>query len=592
MTDTRAEPVPWTEQTHTVHYAGGVARSGPLAVGQTNMIRCILRDDPVQINIHDVWPAPEHTSVERAVDALRVLVERHEALRTTFPHRHGELPVEQRVAADGTFHVTERAHRSLPGEQAPRHAESVARASRHGRFRLDRDFPLRITLLTRDGTVTQVALAASHAATDGTALAILHDEWRALVTGDALPAPDALAPLDLAAEETSPAGRRKSEASLRYWERVLRTAPQAMFAEPRLRSGDHDTAQLSLRSARAARALRAVTARTGSPAPTVLLAAWCTLAAHRAGQRTCVAAAPTSNRNRSGLARSVNTLSQDALLSLDMSGPTFDTVLRRTWGAALDAYRHSRFDSVRLWNMIDSVTRERGSRFARDVVFNDVSSVPATSVGTAAPDGDDEPRELSLTWGPEQQLPTRLLTFVHAVEPELRLSLWADPALFTRAETEDQLTGLVRLLEAAAHADVPLDRLTAVTGVRPATRDADWYRVDGCWISRTAVERAVSDAAGRLPAHAGVTHDPAGTGPDEDAHVLTAFVVAPPDGPAPTPHGIHTALMTQVAHRSELLAPSRYVIVRDAPHDPTDTAAWHRLPVLDEGNGRAPADAT
>ncbi|MEU6841778.1 condensation domain-containing protein [Streptomyces sp. NPDC046716] len=574
------------EHTHTVPYSAGVARRGPLALGQTNMIRCILRDDPVQINIHDVWPAPDGTSVAAALDALRVLVERHEALRTTFPHRPGDLPGEQHVASEGAFEVTERPHPALP-EAPHRYAEFVARRARHGRFRLDRDFPLRLTLLTHDGAVTHVALAASHAAVDGTALAILHDEWRTLVTGTTLAAPTARTPLDLAADETSAAGHRKSEASLGYWERVLRTAPQAMFAEPRLRAGDHSTAQLSLRSARAGRALRAVAARTGSPAPTVLLAAWCTLAAHRAGQRTCVAAAPTSNRNRSGLARSVTTLSQDALLSLDMSGPTFDAVLRRTWGAALDAYRHSRFDSVRLWQMIDSVTRERGSRFARDVVFNDVSSVPATSVGTAAVDRDDESHELTLVWGPEQDLPTRLLTFVHAIEPELRLSLWADSALFTREEAEAQLTGLVRLLEAVAHADVPLEDLTDVTGVRPAARDANWHRVDGCWISRTAVERAVSDAAGSLPAHVAVTDEPDGTGPEggNDSR-LVAFVAAAPDGRAATPGDLHTALMNQVALRSELLAPHHYVIVAHAPREATDTAAWHRLPVLTEGNGR------
>ncbi|WP_409062362.1 condensation domain-containing protein [Streptomyces sp. SYP-A7185] len=591
---------PWTEHTISVHYAAGTARRGPLAAGQTNMIRCILRDDPVQINIHDVWPAPPGTLVEHAVSALRTLVERHEALRTTFPHQPGELPREQQVAAHGSFDITVRAHAAYPDEPAD-YAQFVARDARRDRFRLDRDFPLRLTLLTRGGDLTHLALAASHAATDGTALAILHEEWRALVTGTALPAPDALAPLDLAAQETSPAGLRKSAASLRYWERVLRTAPQAMFAEPRLRAGDHRTAQLSLHSGRAGRALQAVTARTGSPAPTVLLAAWSTLAAHRAGQTTCVTAAPTSNRNRSHHARSVTTLSQDALLSLDVSGPTFDTVLRKAWGAALDAYRHSSFDSVRLWDMIDTVTHERGSRFARDVVFNDVSSVPATSVGTADAEPGTAVPDLSLTWGPEQELPTRLLTFVHAIEPALRLSLWADPALFTPEEAEGHLHGLVRLLEAAAHADVPLEDLTALTGVRPAQRDKHWHRVDGCWISRPALEQAISHVTGGLQVRVTVTDharaadgtepaEPTATStddPDPGRHGrrLTAFIVAP-HAPPPTPRGIHTALMTQVAARSELLAPQRYVIVRTPPCDRGDSTAWHQLPALIDGDGR------
>ncbi|MEE4425568.1 hypothetical protein V2J85_40620, partial [Streptomyces sp. DSM 41528] len=64
--------------TLTVSYAGGEARRGPLTMGQANMIRCILRDDPTHINIHDVWPVPEGTAPEAVVDALRTLTLRYE----------------------------------------------------------------------------------------------------------------------------------------------------------------------------------------------------------------------------------------------------------------------------------------------------------------------------------------------------------------------------------------------------------------------------------------------------------------------------------------------------------------------------------
>ncbi|NEE48191.1 condensation protein, partial [Streptomyces sp. SID8455] len=70
---------------------------------------------------------------------------------------------------------------------------------------------------------------------------------------------------------------------------------------------------------------------------------WCALVAHRAGQDSCVTAVPTANRFHPQVARSVTTTSQDALLHLDTGVPAFDALVARTWGAVLNAYRHSPF---------------------------------------------------------------------------------------------------------------------------------------------------------------------------------------------------------------------------------------------------------
>nr|WP_254047473.1 condensation domain-containing protein [Streptomyces aureus] len=584
-------------------YAGGEARRGPVTMGQANMIRCMLRDEPEHINIHDVWPVPEGTRTESAIEALRALAVRHDALRTTFPHAAGSAPREQVVAAEGTFTVTVLDHEDLPDDPAG-YAESLARRARSERFRLDRDFPLRVSLVARSGAPVFVSMAASHAVTDVSALAVLKEEWLSLLSGAPLPPPASLTPLRLAAEEATPAGLRKSEASLRHWERIIRTGPQAMFAEPGAEGTDVRTPQLTLRSRRAARALALVAERTGGMPSTVLLTAWCALVAHRTDQPACVAAVPTSNRYHPRLARSVNTLSQDALLFLDVRVPTFDALLKKAWGAALNAYRHSQFDAVALWEMIGRTTRERGSQFARDVVFNDVSTLPATvaSVTSATEenttvDTADGP-DLELSWGPDQVLPTRVLTFVHAIEPLLHLSTWLDPALFGRDEAEAFVTGLVRLLEAAATDDVPLASLTEVTGVRPVERGPRWCRVDGSWTSPPLVAQALSEALEGLPVH--VTADaapPDGTTPDAMAPdgttpggappqdgVLTAYI-AVGDSPL-TPAGAHTALMDALPGRPGVLAPRRYVIVHTPPAEADRTSAWLRQQILREGTGR------
>ncbi|MGA6172470.1 condensation domain-containing protein [Streptomyces sp. NPDC012600] len=588
--DTVPSPLP---RTLTVSYAGGEARRGPLTMGQANMIRCILRDDPTHINIHDVWPVPEGTAPEAVIDALRTLTLRYEGLRTTFPHTPGTAPVEQVVAAEGTFTVTVLDHDELPGEPA-RYAESVARAARAGRFALEREFPLRISLLTVGGLPAYAALACSHAVADGSAMAVLREEFLDLLAGKELPEPAASSPIDLAAEENSPAGLRKSAASLRYWERIIGSGPQEMFAEPRGAGADGRARQLTLRSRRGARALAEASRRTGNPEATVLLAAWCALVAHRTGQDACVTAVPTSNRFHPRIARSVTTAAQDALLCLDVRVPSFDALVARTWGAVLNAYRHSQFDSVRLWEMIGRVTAERGSHFGRDVVFNDVSALPAALLGTAPEARDDA--ELELSWGPAQALPTRLLAFTYQTAPQLHISLWADPALFTPEEAEGFLSGLVLLLEAAAAGDVPMDALTGVTGVRTAERGPDWLRLDGCWVSPAAVRDALGRAVGGLPVHVevtGVTEEPERDGVTEAEDTadtpppgLTAYI-ARGDTPL-TPAEAHRALTALIPTAgSGVLAPRRYVLVTDPPADPDRSDAWRRLKTIEEGTGRS-----
>src|SRR3546814_13526723 len=74
------------------------------------------------------------------------------------------------------------------------------------------------------------------------------EEFTELRAGKELPELPSLPPVDLAAVAASPAGLRKSEASLRNWERIRCTGPQEMFAEPRGRrpGTDEEARQLTI----------------------------------------------------------------------------------------------------------------------------------------------------------------------------------------------------------------------------------------------------------------------------------------------------------------------------------------------------------
>ncbi|NEE32527.1 condensation protein, partial [Streptomyces sp. SID7982] len=240
--------------------------------------------------------------------------------------------------------------------------------------------------------------------------------------------------------------------------------------------------------------------------------------------------------------------------------------------------RHSQFDSVRLWEMIDRVTAERGSHFGRDVVFNDVSALPAPLLGTDVQNGGDAEQEL--TWGPPQALPTRLLAFTYRTAPQLHISLWAAPSVFTPEEAEGFLSGLVLLLEAVATGDVPMEALAEVTGVRPAERGPDWLRVDGCWVSPDAVRETLGRAVGGLPVWVQV-NEASGADPR-----LTAYIAL--GDTSLTPAEAHRAMTALIpAAGSGVLAPHRYVLVENPPTEPDRSDAWRRLNTIDEGTGRS-----
>ncbi|KQV12073.1 hypothetical protein [Kitasatospora sp. Root107] len=90
----------------TVQYDGGSSGSGPLTFGQDNMILCIRRDDPDQINKQAVWPVPPGAGLPEVLAVLRQLAERHESLRTRFPSDGPGGGTRQVVHAAGSFRVT------------------------------------------------------------------------------------------------------------------------------------------------------------------------------------------------------------------------------------------------------------------------------------------------------------------------------------------------------------------------------------------------------------------------------------------------------------------------------------------------------
>ncbi|GAA1957850.1 condensation domain-containing protein [Kitasatospora viridis] len=531
----------------TVRYrAAGPGGDAPLTLGQDNMVRCVLRDEPAHMSKQALWPVPPGTGLPAALGALRTLAERHPALRTVFPGTHFE---SQRELLEGEFTV---AVEPVPtAAEVDAYGERLGWRERQRAFDLARDFPLRCTLLTVAGAPVRLLVVVCHAQLDGAATALLFQEWLRLAAGESLPPVTAIGPREVAEQERSVVGRRRAAAALKHWERVLREDPLAVFADDRVTRSDAQLPTLIVRSLAGAKDLARAVERTGASTSTLLLTAYAALVARLADQRTLVVSALSGNRHRRTLADHIGTLAQDALISLtvplDEPALDLDELARRTQAAALAGYWHSTFDAEAVWQLIEDAALRRGARYPRHVVLNDLSATIPESAARARPLPAAEPE---FGWLPAETIPTRVMLNIWRVDGVLELSLHLDPVLFPREQAEGLARLLLRLLALIAERPVALGELTGLAelaGLRPGRRERPgWRRVDGSWIDLAAVRELVAGALG-LPCRIEL---PEG-GP------LTAVLAERPGEPL-TPERAHRAVVAALPEHHTAMAPQLY----------------------------------
>lgn len=531
--------------------AGG---EGPLTLGQRNVLRWLGADPRADV-LPEFVEVPPGRSIEDVAAALRVLLARHEALRTCFPG--GTV---QRVLGGGGLELE---MHPLDGDPWEFVGDLVWR-SMAVPFDVEAGLPVRAAVVTADGAPFMLVLLFSHAAVDAAGAAIVRSDCATLLAGERFAAPAGHQPRDQADWERSAGGQRRTRAALRHWDTLLRRIPQAMLPVPHP-AGVTGHQEVRMRSAALAAALPAVTARTGAGPSTVLLAATALLVAARTGTTAGAIVSICGNRFRTDWRDYVGPLAQDALVPFDVAPVAgFDDVVRQLQGATMGAYRHAHFDSVELWQVIDAVGRDRGTCFHRDLVFNDLGAY-ADLRSAAGPGPDDGPVPAAVLQPlPARTLPTAFLVTLGGVSAtEVDLRLHADTAYVP--DVAEVLLGLERLVVAAARASVPVADTGAAAGVPPVRPGPGWVRVDGCLVRPDAV-------AGLLP-------------PGSAVLVEDGRLVAYAAGDT-TPAALHAACLAGLPGRPAAMTPHRYVVCAAAPPDPTDPAGWRHQPVRSAGPGR------
>jgi amino acid adenylation domain-containing protein len=279
-------------------------------------------------------------ALERAFQAL---VDRHAALRTTFPAIDG-APC-RRVAGRQSFSLvcvdaggwSEQALRARLAEEAWRP------------FDLERGPLLRATLLTGAPGGPVILLAVHHIVADFWSLAILVRELPLLYREATGAGPAQLSPpgMDYAEHvrmEREALGDGRGEALLAYWRESLAGLPTLELPldrpRPAVQTERGDGRRLRLPGDLAA-ALRARSRKQHATLFMTLAAAFQVLLGRHSGQEDLAIGAPRAGRSRSKLAGTVGYFVNPVVLRGDLSGdPTFAELLERTKATVLAAFEH------------------------------------------------------------------------------------------------------------------------------------------------------------------------------------------------------------------------------------------------------------
>ncbi|HEX6913206.1 MAG TPA: amino acid adenylation domain-containing protein, partial [Longimicrobium sp.] len=297
------------------------------------------------------------------VRALDRLVERHEALRTTFRLRGGQPEQCITPVAESAFSLRTHDLRGRPDalDELPRLMADEAAEP----FDLERGplFRGRLVRLADDDHV--LLLTMHHVVSDGWSAGVLVDELGRLYAAFREGRPDPLAPLPIQYADYAAWQRRWVEAEVleqqaAYWTRTLAGAPSVLELpadHPRPPRQDHAGAAVPVAfDAELTAGLKALGRRHGTTLFMTLLAGWAAVLARLAGQDDVVIGTPTANRGRREIEGLIGFFINTLALRVDLSeGPTVAQLLEQVKRRSLEAQQNQDIPFEQVVERVDPV---------------------------------------------------------------------------------------------------------------------------------------------------------------------------------------------------------------------------------------------
>jgi Condensation domain len=351
----------------------------------------------------------EGVTVGQLATMLRLIVSRHEALRTVIELDDQGEP-RQRVLESAEL-VLEVEHAGAEADPAAVAEQIRARYAEKG-WQLFHYDTVRMAVVCQAGKASHFVAMYNHFFIDGSGIEALARDVANLDldTGRVLAPVPGLTPIEqVQAQQTAPA-LRQHNVSLRHWETTMRSMPVGLFAD----SDDKRSPRrwdATFHSPAAHLAVQAVMLRTQLHSSVIILAAYAKTLARISGKTMIVLRGLASNRYRPGLRDSVSAVVQSGLTVIDTSGCSFDELCDRAFRAQVAAGRHGYYDPRELWALMDRVAADRGETPDLTVYYNDrrLGAAQGPPEQAAPPPTRDQALALlpqsTLTWGEQEDMP-------------------------------------------------------------------------------------------------------------------------------------------------------------------------------------------
>jgi len=414
-----------------VDFAGDGAGEGELSWGQRENWDRIVRER-IWAPVGGVEQLPPGATVTDVADVVRYLMSRHQALRTRI-----------RVAEDGRPTQVVFGSGEIPLDIVDTdHPEAVAERYRNTPMDFTAEWPVRVAVIRRDGRLTHTVTLVSHLATDAAGVVLMMAELATLTTTPI----DGMPPLAQARWQGSPAGRRHSDAAMRYWENIFATIEPNRFRtvhdehHPRYWHGEfHSPALLS--------AANAIAAKTGLGPSTVFLTLFAVALQDVTRINPVVVRPIVGNRFRPGLSGVVCTVAQAGICVLDVAGKPFDEAAQQVRRSVINAYKYAYFDHEQMLELRARIERERGVALDTRCFVNDRHGVAPTGTlyDTSAPAG-------KFRWVRGQDDPPfeRLFVEIDDVPDAIQVTMHLDTRAISLADAESVAVGMERMAIQAA----------------------------------------------------------------------------------------------------------------------------------------------
>ncbi|NEO98539.1 MAG: amino acid adenylation domain-containing protein [Symploca sp. SIO2E9] len=309
--------------------------------------------------------------------SLNEIVQRHEALRTTFKMLDGETFQTIAPSLILTLPVVDLCQ--LPEAEQEMEVQRLATDQNQGPFDLVQDSLLRWTLVQLSEQKHVLLFTIHHIVYDGWSAGVIIRELSALYETFSSGKPVSLPELpiqyaDFAVWQRQELQGAKLESQLSYWKQQLNNAPpllQLPTDRPRPPVQTYRGAKESFELPKSlTKALQAIGRKAEATLFMTLLAAFKVLFYRYSGQEDIIIGSPIANRNRAEIEGLIGCFVNTLVLRTDCSGnPTFEELLGRVRQVTMKAYEHQDLPFEKL---VEELQPERDANYNPlfQVLFN------------------------------------------------------------------------------------------------------------------------------------------------------------------------------------------------------------------------------